>query len=76
MFAVLPNDRERLAPVSLTREKPVAQFVIDRALALAAFFQPGGDFLFRLGARQAVDDRRINGDAFAGESNAGSSPVG
>src|SRR5436305_9578519 len=68
MFPIAPDNRERFAPVSLPREKPVAQFVIDRAFALAALLQPRSDFLFRVRGRQSVDDRRINRNALADES--------
>src|SRR5438477_5966126 len=37
MFSAFPNNRERFAPITLTREEPIAQFVIDRALALTPF---------------------------------------
>src|SRR5437588_10305424 len=33
MFPPLPNNRKGLAPITLTREKPVPQFVIDRSFA-------------------------------------------
>src|SRR5262249_48181238 len=64
----LPDDWKRLTPISLSREEPVAQFVIDRALALSALFQPFCDFLFRFRARQTVDDRRIDSCPFANKS--------
>ena len=71
VLAVLPDDRERLAPVALPGEEPVAQFVIDRAPAEALLFQPGGDLALRLRSRQAVDQRRIDRDAFADETDGG-----
>ena len=52
---LFPNNRERLAPVTLAAEQPVAQLVIDGLLAEAFFFQPGGDFLFGFGGGQAGD---------------------
>ena len=76
MPAILPDDRKRFAPVTLARKKPVAQFVIDRALALTPFLQPRRDFLFRFRRRQAIDERRIDGDAFADESNRSASLPG
>ena len=54
-FAVLPDDRERLAPVALAREEPVAQLVIDRRAAESVLFEPGDDLLLGFGRRQAVD---------------------
>ena len=54
MFAVLPDHRERLAPVPLTRKQPVAQFVIDAPLAAAVGFEPVDDFDFRVGSGQSV----------------------
>ena len=49
------QDRERLAPVALPAEEPVAQLVVDLALAQPVLFQPGGDLLLELGRRQAVE---------------------
>ncbi len=65
MFAVAPDDRERLAPISLPRKEPVAQLVINRAPAEAPLFQRGDDRLLRGGGRQPVDERRVGGKAFA-----------
>ena len=50
-----PHDRERLAPVALAREQPVAQLVVDRLAPLAGGLEPGGDLLDRRGRREAVD---------------------
>src|SRR6266404_2609727 len=69
MLAVLPNDWKRLAPISLPREQPVTQFVIDRAFAQAAFFKPLGYFSNRIARRQSVDDRRINRHPIADKSD-------
>ena len=55
MLPVLPNNREWLAPITLTRKQPIAQFVIDRAFAEATLFQPFRDFLFRFRCRKSVD---------------------
>ena len=38
-----PNDGERLAPVTLAAEEPVAEFVVDGLFAEALGFEPGGD---------------------------------
>src|SRR5262249_38589873 len=51
MVCGLPNNWKRVAPVSLTREQTITQFVIDCMFAKAAFFKPRGDLLFRLTAR-------------------------
>ena len=40
VFAVAPDDRERLAPVTLTGEKPIAQLVVDRAATEPLLIQP------------------------------------
>src|SRR5438128_5357813 len=69
MLSVLPNNRERFAPITLTRKQPVAEFVIDRAFAEAAFFQPCRDFPDRLSRWQAINNRRIDCDPLADESN-------
>ena len=53
---LFPNDRERLAPVTLTAEQPVAQFVIDGFLAETFFFEPGGDFLFGFGGWKTIKE--------------------
>src|SRR5713101_6065249 len=69
MLSVLPNNRERFAPISLTREQPVAQSVIDRVLAVIVLFQPSDDLLFRWLCRQTVYDGRVDCDSVADESN-------
>jgi len=51
MFPTFPNNRERFAPISLTREQPISEFVSDRAFSMAAFFQPRRDLLSRFSAR-------------------------
>src|SRR5436190_11729045 len=59
MLSVLPDDRERLAPVALPGEEPVPQFIAHVGAANAVLLQPGQDFLLRLGRWQAVYDWRI-----------------
>ena len=49
------HDRERLTPIALTREQPVAQLVLDRAVAVAVLLQPTDDGLLGLG-RGLVDE--------------------
>ena len=51
---LFPNYWERLAPVTLTAEQPVAQFVIDGFFAETFFFEPDGDFLFGFGVGRPV----------------------
>ena len=51
MFPLFPNNRKRLAPITLPRKKPVAQLVIHLAPAMPIFFQPIDDFLFRFRCR-------------------------
>ena len=53
------DDRERLAPVALTAEQPVAQTVADGALAHAGLFEPGVDLGDRVVHAQAVDGQRL-----------------
>src|SRR5581483_5822492 len=69
MMSILPNDRERLAPISLPREKPVAQFVIDGALPETAFLQPRRDFANRLARRKPVNNRRVDRDSITDKSD-------
>ena len=52
---LLPNDRERLAPIPLPAEEPVAEFVVDRALAQAFGFEPIGDFPFGFRRGQSIE---------------------
>src|SRR5438445_1018233 len=57
----LPNNWERLAPVALAAEKPVAKFVIYGPFAQTFGFQPGGDlFLCFIGGQT------VQGDFIAG----------
>ena len=55
---LVEHDRERLAPVALAAEEPVAELVVDRLLAKPALFQPGGDGGLGLGGGQAVEAAR------------------
>src|SRR5207247_8780635 len=50
------DDRDRLAPVALAREHPVAQAIADGPLAQSALFQPGGDLLLGFGGGQPVEE--------------------
>jgi len=69
VLSVFPNNRERFAPITLTRKQPVAQFVIDRAFTETVLFKPRCDFPDRLSRWQAINNRRIDCDPFADESN-------
>ena len=64
------DDRDRAAPITLPRNAPVAQPIIDlalrhRAIAVALLLQPPRDFLFRLRNRHAVQKPRIDHAAVA-----------
>ena len=55
------HNRNRLAPVPLPREQPVAQLVLHRRLAEALRFEPCGDLLLGFGRRQAGDEAGVTG---------------
>src|SRR5215831_14867938 len=69
MLAVLPNNWERLAPITLPRKKPVSQFVIDRSFAKAAFLQPFSDLSNCRTRRKSVENWRIDRNAIPNESD-------
>ena len=52
---VAVDDRDRGAPVALARQQPVAQAVVDRAVALALAVEPVDDLLQRLAVVDAVE---------------------
>ena len=56
---LVEDDRERLAPVALPAEQPVAQLVGDRGLAQALLLQPGGDPLLGLGDVETVEAQLV-----------------
>src|SRR6185437_17149742 len=64
-----PQDRERFAPIALSGEEPIAQFVIDGPGSLALLRQPFGNFwnCFRrsetIDRKAAVAGRRIHDSA-------------
>ena len=59
--AVFPvNDRERLAPVALTREEPVAELVLRLGLADALGFQPFDHLLLRILHRKPCDEPAVH----------------
>ena len=62
--AVLPVDhRERLAPVALAREEPVAELVLRLRLAYALFLKPRNHLLARVIHRKPGDEARRHHDA-------------
>src|SRR5689334_19981694 len=67
MFSLLPNDWKWLTPITLARKQPVPQFVIDRAFAKAAFFEPRCNFADRVGRLQPINDWRIDRDTITDE---------
>src|SRR5438477_11857107 len=69
MFSLLPNNRKWLAPITLTRKKPIAQLIVGGTFAQTALFQPQCDFAYCLPRWEPIDHRRINSDAIANESN-------
>ncbi len=54
------DDGERLAPIALTREEPVAQAIVHGPLADALLLQPRGDLALGVRHGQAVDQRRVH----------------
>ena len=55
-FAIFPVDHgKRFAPVSLTAEEPVAQFIIHGSFSQSGIFEPFGNLLDALLFRQSVD---------------------
>jgi len=53
------NQRDRLAPVALAGEDPVAQLEVDLLLAQALFSQPGDDALLRLRNGQSIKEAGV-----------------
>src|ERR1051326_7775693 len=64
VLPILPNNGERFAPIALSREQPIAQFVIDRPFAEAAFLQPCCDRLLLFRPLFTVDEGGFNGTSF------------
>ncbi len=69
------HDRERLAPVALAREQPVAQLVLDGAGADAVGLEPCDDGLLGVGHVEAVqvvavDQRSVTGERGLGQVTA------
>ena len=66
VLAVLPSQREGLAPVALAGEQPVAELVLDAALAFACFFQPVDDLGLGFGGGETIEEARVDGGAWIG----------
>ena len=60
---LIPHNRERLPPITLAAEEPVAQAVGDFFLAKLLRFKPLGDFFLGFRRLQAIHDGRIERDA-------------
>ena len=67
VMPVLPHDRKRLAPVALTRKKPVAEFVLNAALAFAVRLEPIDHLRLGVGSCESVEKAGIDGDAGVGD---------
>ena len=66
-FAVFPvNDWERLAPVALAAEQPVADFIVDCGLAQIALGKPGNHLVNGVFLVQTVKEARIDVHAVFG----------
>ena len=66
--ALVPDDRKRLTPVSLSTEQPVAQLVVDRPLAKRLLLEPGGDPALGLRCRHAIEKAGIHRSADPSEA--------
>src|SRR5438874_563947 len=60
VMTVLPNDRERLPPIALAAEEPIANFVIDRFSPQTILLQPISNFPFRLWGRHPCNRSRVD----------------
>ena len=67
MSSARPNDRKRLAPIALAREKPISQLKVDRLSAAAPLLEPGNDFGLRAHRGKLVKQARVDGYSFAAE---------
>ena len=61
------DHRDRAAPVALPRHTPVAQAILDLALALVVRLEPADRRVDRLGDREAVQEVGVNDPALASE---------
>src|SRR5690606_14623872 len=64
-LAVDEYDRERLAPVALPREEPVAELVVDLAAAFAVRLEPVDHLRLRVGDGAAVEEPAVDDPAVA-----------
>src|SRR5215831_7504960 len=65
------HDGNRLAPVALAGEHPIAQPVADSRFPISALIEPTGNRRLCLGRVQTVEKFRIDGDAITCEGRAG-----
>ena len=56
MVSVFPDDRKRLAPITLTGEKPVAEFELNAAFTEAFGLEPVDHFGFGLKGGQSIEE--------------------
>ena len=68
VLSIFPDDGEGLAPVALAREKPVAEFEVDRLFAETLGFEAADDLGFRRGGGKSVERAAVDGVAFAVET--------
>ena len=68
VMAVLPHDRERFAPITLTREQPIAQLVLHAPPAFAGRLEPIDHRRLGRRGRQAVEEAGIHRGAGSGEA--------
>ena len=67
LVVFVPEDGERLAPVTLARKEPVAELVVDGSLADMVCLEPFDHFLFAIGHVEAIEEAGIDMEAVAGE---------
>src|SRR5690606_20174382 len=66
--SIFPHNGEWLAPVTLTAEKPVTKFVINRLLPGTLLLQTFDNLLLRLGGREAVQHTGIPCESLPGKT--------
>src|SRR5437867_2611152 len=64
----LVQNRERLTPIALPAEEPIAQLVVDLPLPLVLRFEPIGDLCLKRGRRRPVECAGVDGDALVREA--------
>ena len=60
---LVPKKWERLTPITLTREKPVAEFKLDFLGAFFVFNQPVNNLLFGIFRFEAIEKTGVDGSA-------------